>query len=87
MANNDKSLSHDLLIHQKYLSASYTTMATETSSDALFNDVMRICQEEVQANHQLFNFMNQRGWYQVQAADQNQISQAQSQIQQMQTMM
>lgn len=87
MANNDKSLSHDLLIHQKYLSSSYTTMATETSSDALFNDVMRICQDEVQANHQLFNFMNQRGWYQVQAADQNQISQAQSQIQQMQTMM
>ncbi|MGI6066110.1 MAG: spore coat protein [Bacillota bacterium] len=84
MPNKDKDIAHDRLIHQKYLAASYTTMATEASNDTLLSDVMKICQEEIQANHQIFNLMNQRGWYQIQAADQTQISQAQSQIQQMQ---
>lgn len=84
MPNNDKAITHDCLIHQKYLAASYTTMATEASNDTLLSDVMKICQEEIQANHQIFNFMNQRGWYQVQSADQTQITKAQSQVQQLQ---
>jgi len=86
MPQNDKSLANECLLHQKYLADSYTTMARETASDALFNDVTKICEEELQANHQIFNFMNQQGWYQVQNADQNDITKAQSQIQQMQTM-
>lgn len=80
---DDRALANDCLTHQKYLSSSYATMATETANDALFNDVMKICQDEVQANHKLFNFMNQRGWYQVQAADPVQINQARTQMQQM----
>ncbi len=86
MPQQDKSISQDCLLHQKYLAESYASMARETASDALFGDVIRICQEELQANHQIFNFMNQQGWYQVQAADQNQILKAQNQIQQSQTM-
>ncbi|MCR6544124.1 spore coat protein [Dehalobacterium formicoaceticum] len=85
MPQKDKSIASECLLHQKYLADSYTGMARETACDALFTDVLKICQEELQANHQIFNFMNQQGWYQVQNADQNQITQAQSQIQQMQS--
>jgi len=81
----DKQITHDCLTHQKYLASSYTIMATETTNDALLTDVMKICQEELQANHQIFNFMNKQGWYPVQAADQNQIYQAQNQAQQIQS--
>lgn len=84
MPQKDKSIAQDCLIHQKYLSASYTSMATEASCDNLLNDVVKICQEELQANHQIFNFMNQKGWYQIQTADQSQITKAQNQVQQMQ---
>ena len=87
MPQNDKSIASECLLHQKYLADSYTTMAREAACDALFSDVIKICQEELQANHQIFNFMNQQGWYQVQNADQNQISQAQNQVQKMQTTM
>lgn len=81
---DDKSIAKECLLHQKYLADSYTTMARETACDGLFNDVLKICQEELHAGHQIFNHMNQHGWYQVQNADQNQITKAQSQIQQMQ---
>ncbi|MGI6678403.1 MAG: spore coat protein [Dehalobacterium sp.] len=84
MPQNDKSIASECLLHQKYLADSYTGMARETACDALFTDVLKICQEELQANHQIFNFMNQQGWYQVQNADQNQINQALGQIQQLQ---
>ncbi|MGI6712605.1 MAG: spore coat protein [Bacillota bacterium] len=86
MHQRDKLITNDCLIHQKYLASSYVTMATETSNDTLLTDVMKICQEEIQANHQIFNLMNKQGWYQVQAADQNQLTQARNQIQQMQMM-
>lgn len=87
MPQNDKSIAQECLLHQKYLADSYTGMARETACDALFSDVLKICQEELQTNHQIFNFMNQQGWYPVQNADQNQITKAQSQVQQMQTTM
>lgn len=80
----DKTIATEMLLHQKYLADSYTGMARETACDALFTDVIKICQEELQANHQIFNFMNQKGWYPVQQADQNQINQARQTIQQLQ---
>jgi spore coat protein CotF len=84
MPQNDKAIANECLLHQKYLADSYTGMARETACDSLFSDVIKICQEELQASHQIFNHMNQHGWYQVQNADQSQITKAHSQIQQMQ---
>lgn len=86
MHKDDKCISTECLLHQKYLASSYTDMARETACDSLFNDVARISQENLQANHQIFNLMNQNGWYQVQNADQTQITKAQGQIQQLQSM-
>lgn len=86
MPKDDKCIAEECLLHQKYLASSYASMGRETACDGLFNDVVKICQDNLKANHQIFNFMNQKGWYPVQNADQNQIMQAQNQAQQMQTM-
>ena len=71
---DDKTILMDCLKDQKFLATNYTTMATESSSSCLLQDALKICQEEVRINYDIFNLMNERGWYAVTPADQQEIS-------------
>ena len=80
---DDKSLLWDCLKDQKFMAATYTTMATEVANSQLLQDTLRIYQDEIKANHQVFNLMHAKGWYPVAAAEQQKIQQAQSKMQQL----
>lgn len=80
---DDKTLLWDCLKDQKFLAGNYTTMATEVACNGLLQDTMKVCQEEININYDIFNLMHQKGWYPTPAAEQQKIQQAQSKAQQL----
>lgn len=77
----DKELLTDSLNSQKFITDKYNTFASECSSPQLRTAFMDILQEEHQLQAELFDEMNSKGWYQVQMADSNQISQTKTKFQ------
>lgn len=80
---DDKGLLWDCLKDQKFLASNYNTMATEVACGQLLQETLRIHQEEININHDLFNLMHARGWYPVSAAEQQKIQQTQTKVQQL----
>ncbi len=80
---DDKMLSWDCLKDQKHLVSTYAQISTELVCGELLSDTMKICQDEMRANHDIFNIMNQKGWYPVQAADAQKISSAKNKADQL----
>ncbi|MEG1501181.1 MAG: spore coat protein [Clostridiales bacterium] len=74
MNTNDKSILWDCLKDQKFLASNYTQMATEVACGNLLQDTMKIAQEEVRINYDIFNMMNERGWYPVAAANMQEVN-------------
>jgi len=81
---DDRTLLWDCLKDEKSIAGHYTTMATEISNTQLLQDTIKICQDSIRANYDIFHFMNQRGWYPVQVANPQDITQVKSSVQQMQ---
>lgn len=71
----DREMMEDALSSQKFITEGYNTFANECASPALKTDFMNILNEEHQIQHELFLEMQKRGWYQVEAADQNKVQQ------------
>lgn len=67
---------NDALSSQKFITDGYNTFANECATPALKTDFMNILSEEHQIQHELFLEMQKRGWYQVEAADEQKIQQA-----------
>jgi len=80
---DDKNLLLDCLKDQKFLAGNYATMATEVACNHLLQDTMKVCQDEININYDIFNLMHQKGWYPLAAAEQKKIQQAQSKAQQL----
>lgn len=74
---NDRDMLNDVLSTEKYLTDSFNVMTRETSFKQLFNDVNLIQNETQQCARKIFNLMFEKGWYKLQAADQNEIQQTQ----------
>ena len=72
----DKEMITDALTSQKMITGNYNTFANECASPALKSDFMNILSDEHQIQHEIFSEMQKRGWYNVEQADQNKISQA-----------
>ncbi|WP_312645224.1 spore coat protein [Hydrogenoanaerobacterium sp.] len=72
----DKEMMDDALSSQKFVTGGYNNFANECATPALKTDFMNILNEEHQIQHELFLEMQKRGWYQVEAADQNKVTQA-----------
>ena len=72
----DKEMMDDALSSQKFITEGYNTFANECATPALKTDFMNILNEEHQIQHELFMEAQKRGWYQVEAADQNKVTQA-----------
>lgn len=71
---DDKTILWDCLKDQKFLASNYAQMATEAANSGLVQDALKICQDEVRINYDIFNLMSERGWYSVTPADQQEIT-------------
>lgn len=76
----DKELIGDSVSSQKFISSNYDTFANECVTPELRNDFLNILNEEHQIQAELFTEMQNRGWYQVQPAEQTKIQQAKQMI-------
>ncbi|MBA4602768.1 spore coat protein [Thermoactinomyces mirandus] len=77
---NDRDRINDILATQKYLSNGYNVATYEASTDELYQLQLQCLNEVHQASRELFLLMNQKGWYKLEAADQNKISQKSQQF-------
>ena len=76
----DRDRLQDMLSSEKFLANNWSVSGSEMVQQELFQDTMQFLNEVHGAHRQLFQVMNQKGWYQIDQADQQQISQAASQF-------
>jgi spore coat protein CotF len=70
---NDRDRANDILAMEKYLTDSFNVFAREASHEHLYRDVMTILNDNHQAARHFFNLMFQKGWYKLEAEDQQQL--------------
>ena len=71
-----------LLELEKNMVKNYSVAITEASNDYLNNEFTKLFEDSKQAQRELFNFALSKGWYQIEAAEQNKISQEQQKLSQ-----
>jgi len=79
MVIDEKDRLTDTLITQKYIASGYNSAASESANTQLMENFMGILRDEQQIQHEIFNEMKNRGWYQPSAAKMNDITQNLSQ--------
>ena len=77
---NDRDYLNDILATEKYLTDSLNIAVREASHDSLHQDLMSILTESHQNQRELFNLMFQKGWYKLEAAQQQKLDQAYQQF-------
>ena len=88
MANlTDKEIMMSILGEHKLAASSLTNLVLESACPMLRNDVKSILNNTFEAQKQIFDVMTQKGWYQVQNANQQEISSAQQKINNIQSQM
>lgn len=78
---NDRDFINDLLAQEKYLTTSYSIAMHEASHDGLYQDIMAIFSETEKCQRDLYNLMFKKGWYKIEAADQQKLQQSYQQFQ------
>lgn len=73
---NDRDRLNDLLLTEKYLTMGYNISVFESGDTQLHQDLLQILKETHEFQHQLFQAMFDRGWYKMQAAQQQVASKA-----------
>ncbi|MGE5577627.1 MAG: spore coat protein [Syntrophothermus sp.] len=76
---SDKDLAERMLNNHKLAASHLTQLILEAANESLRHDYINILQKTFDHQKQLWDLMNKRGWYQVQAASQQEIARAQSQ--------
>ena len=69
----DKDMIHDLLNSEKFIISGYSTGMTETSCENLKRTLMDNYQKVQTLQYNIFNTMNQKGWYPVKDADSQEV--------------
>lgn len=78
----EKEMLNDFLISQKQLTSTYNTYAGECVSEQLRNTFLNILDDEHKIQADLFCDMQSNGWYQVEQADQQKVTQARQKLSQ-----
>ncbi|MEK3887801.1 spore coat protein [Bacillus sp. FSL K6-3431] len=73
---NERDFINDMLSTEKYLTDAYATALHEASHQHLYDDILTIFNETQQAQRDLFVEMFQKGWYKLEAEDQQKIQQS-----------
>ncbi|MGE6630012.1 spore coat protein [Bacillus sp. NPDC077027] len=82
---NDRDMITDLLSTEKYMTSGYNTALNEFSHESLYQDIQHIALETHKTQRHLYDVMFQYGWYSVEAADQQKLTQAHQKFQKMLT--
>ncbi|MFM1653144.1 spore coat protein [Brevibacillus sp. B_LB10_24] len=77
---NDRDRLNDILATEKYLTDSFNTAVREASHNQLYQDMMTILNETHQCQRNMFDLMFQKGWYKLEAEDQQKLDQAYQQF-------
>ncbi len=74
----DQDIANTILNDYKLLASSLNTYITESQNDTLRKDYIKLLQETYNAQKQIFDAMNKKGWYEIQQADVSEIAKAQN---------
>jgi len=77
---NDRDFLNDSLATCKYLTDSLNVAVREASHEQLYNDMLRILMETHQNARDMYNLMFQKGWYKLEAQEQQKLQQAYQQF-------
>lgn len=77
---NDRDFLNDGLATCKYLTDSLNIAVREASHQQLHDDMMQILNETHQCARELYNLMFQKGWYKLEAEEQQKLQQAYQQF-------
>lgn len=69
-----------LLELEKNMVKNYATAITEASTDALTEEFTKLFNDSKKAQRDLFNFASSKGWYQIEAAQQDKINTEQQKL-------
>ena len=78
---NERDFINDLLTTEKYMTTSYGMALHEASHEGLYNDILTIFTETQNSQRDLYNLMFKKGWYAIEAADQQNLQQSYQQFQ------
>lgn len=77
---NDRDFLNDMLATEKYLGVAYSVALNEASHEKLFNELLTISQETNRCQHDLYNVMFRKGFYSLEAAPSQKLSQSYQQF-------
>lgn len=78
----DRELTFSLLNAHKLAAGSLNNLILESANQTLRQDAMGVLNRTYQHQKMIWDYMNSKGYYQVEAAPQQEISKAQQQLQQ-----
>jgi spore coat protein CotF len=78
---NDRDFLDDMLATEKYMTSSYSVFLHEASHQQLYQDMLNIFTETQNCQRELYNLMFKKGWYKLEAADQQKLQQSYQQFQ------
>lgn len=81
-AISDKEIAMALLNNHKLAASALTNLVLESTNQALRQDAKQVWDKTLQHQKMLWDYMNAKGYYQVEAAPQQEIAKAQQQLQQ-----
>ncbi|KZE53940.1 hypothetical protein AV540_06840 [Brevibacillus parabrevis] len=77
---NDRDFINDCLATCKYVTDGLNVAVREASHQQLHADIMQMLDETHQAARDAYNLMFQKGWYKLEAAEQQKLEQAYQQF-------
>ncbi|HPT77646.1 MAG TPA: spore coat protein [Candidatus Atribacteria bacterium] len=81
-AISDKEIAMALLNNHKLAASALTNLVLESTNQALRQDAIQVWQKTVQHQKTLWDYLNAKGYYQVEAAPRQELVKAQQQLQQ-----
>lgn len=77
---NDKEVLTDLLSSQKFVTGAYNTFCCEAAEPTVRNCLLSVLEDEHRIQAELFNTMNQKGFYTVKKAEETKLNAAKQQF-------
>ncbi|MBT2687516.1 spore coat protein [Bacillus sp. ISL-47] len=78
---NDRDFTNDMLAMEKWMTNAYSVAMNEASHQSLYQDMLTVFNETQNHQRDLYNLMFKKGWYKVEAADQQKLQQSYQQFQ------
>ncbi len=79
---SDREIAMALLNNHKLAASALTNLVLESTNQALRQDAIQVWQKVVQHQKMVWDYMNSKGYYQVEAAPRQEVVKAQQQLQQ-----